>query len=234
MKLGGSASRPAGHTIGVADSAASGLDLETSPQPGNFDPADLELDDWLLDHDFPELAGAAAPPSSTAVPPAWSPGVSPLSAVDSWFVAAPAVARPPAPQPAAGRSVGFGAMFIALGLMALVCGLALLLGATLTGHDMLWSLGLPIAVGGQVVLLLGLALQVELVGQRNRVAADKLQQVDQQLHNLEQAAARLGTTHSSAAQAFYAHMAEGANPQLLLADVKSQLDLLALRMSQRS
>lgn len=234
-KLAGSASQPAGHTVGVADSAASGLDLEKSPVE-SFDPADLELDDWDLDHDFPDVVDAAAPAIETARPAAWNLNPPAMSGVDAWFAAAPALVRqpPPAAAPASvARSPGFGWAFIALGLMALVCGLALLLAATLTGHGMLWSLGLPIAVGGQVVLLLGLALQVERVGQGNRVAADKLQQVDQQLHNLEQAAARLGTTHSSAAQAFYAHMAEGANPQLLLADVKSQLDLLALRMSQR-
>jgi hypothetical protein len=94
-------------------------------------------------------------------------------------------------------------------------------------------MGLPIAVGGQVVLLLGLALQLERIGQGSRKAADKLEHVDEQLHNLHQATTMLGNTHGSASQAFYTHLAEGANPQMLLADVKSQLDMLAMRMAQQ-
>ena len=38
----------------------------------------------------------------------------------------------------------------------------------------------------------------------------------------------LNVTHSSAAQAFYAHMADEASPQTLLADLKGQIDLLAI------
>lgn len=234
-QLSGGGAKPAGHTIGVAETAARGLDLEQTAKPESFDPSALELDEWDLEHDFEHLADLPGPPTESHLANASHSVPPPLSGLDLALFAPPSYAPParaPAEEPAT-RSTGMGWLFVALGLTALVCGLALLLGATLSGHDTLWNLGLPIAVGGQVVLLLGLALQLERIGQNNRLAADKLQQVDAQLHNLEQAAVRLGNTHSSAAQAFYAHMAEGANPQLLLADVKSQLDLLALRMSQR-
>ena len=43
----------------------------------------------------------------------------------------------------------------------------------------------------------------------------------------------LGTSHGSPAGSFYAHMARGASPQLLLADLKSQLDLLAVKLGQK-
>jgi hypothetical protein len=43
----------------------------------------------------------------------------------------------------------------------------------------------------------------------------------------------MSVTHSAPAQSFYAHMAGGASPQLLLADLKGQLDLLAVRMSEQ-
>jgi hypothetical protein len=32
--------------------------------------------------------------------------------------------------------------------------------------------------------------------------------------------------------AFYSHLADGASPQLLLTDLKSQLDLLAMKMAR--
>jgi hypothetical protein len=43
----------------------------------------------------------------------------------------------------------------------------------------------------------------------------------------------LTTTKNASAQSFYAHMAEGASPQLLLADLKGQLDLLAQQMASQ-
>ncbi len=131
------------------------------------------------------------------------------------------------------RPSGFGGFVISLGLTALACGVALVLWSILSDRGSLWNIGLPVAVGGQLVLLLGLALQMDRIGRGSRDAVDKLEKVDEKLHHLQHTTTVLGTTHSSAAQAFYAHLAEGANPRMLLADVKSQLDLLAMRMSQR-
>jgi hypothetical protein len=42
----------------------------------------------------------------------------------------------------------------------------------------------------------------------------------------------MSSTHSTHGQSFYAHMAEGASPHLLLADVKGQLDVIAMRLAQ--
>jgi hypothetical protein len=122
---------------------------------------------------------------------------------------------------------------LALGLMALACGAALLACALLQERDELWSLGVPVAAGGQVGLLLGLALQLERVWQNSRYAARKLEQVDSQLAQLERATSMMHVTHGSAAQAFYAHLAHDAPAEVLLADLKGQLDLLAAEVSRR-
>lgn len=122
---------------------------------------------------------------------------------------------------------------ISLGVMLLACG-GILLGWSIMGHrGELWSLGLPIAVGGQVVLLFGLVLQLDRLWHHNRAATAKLDDVDQQLHELRSTTAMLGTTHSTPGLAFYSHMAGGASPQLLLADLKGQLDLLAIQIGKR-
>ena len=120
-----------------------------------------------------------------------------------------------------------------LGVSAFIAGGALLGSAYVLQRDDLWSLGMPITVAGQVCLLLGLVLQLERLRQGSRYAAEKLSEVDRRLSDLNQATRMLGVTHGSASQAFYAHMAEGASPHLLMADLKGQLDLLAVRMSQR-
>ena len=120
---------------------------------------------------------------------------------------------------------------LSLGLMAFVCGAVLLGWSVAAGRSDLWSLGMPITLGGQFGLLLGLLLQLESLWEGNRNTVDKLDEVDQRLDNLNHTTTLMSTSHSSPAQAFYVHMAGGASPHLLLADLKGQLDLLATQMA---
>ena len=122
---------------------------------------------------------------------------------------------------------------MSLGLMSFVCGAVLVGWSIIDDRPDLWNIGLPAAAAGQVGLLMGLVLQLERVWQNSRYAVRKLDQVDSQLNSLERATNMLGMTHSSASQAFYAHMADQSNPQLLLADLKGQLDLLAMNIAYR-
>jgi hypothetical protein len=121
---------------------------------------------------------------------------------------------------------------LGMGLMAFVCGGALLAWSAASGRQDLWSIGMPVGLGGQIVLLIGLILQLDRLWHDNRYTAEKLHRVDEQLHSLNTATTLLGTGPGSPSGAFYAHMASGAGPQLLLADLKSQLDLLAVRLGQ--
>jgi hypothetical protein len=129
------------------------------------------------------------------------------------------------------RSSSLAWMALAFGLMAFVCGAMLLGWSLVAGRSELWNVGLPIALVGQFALLFGLIWQLDGLWQGNRDAADKLDDVDGRLDDLKKTATLLTTAHSSPAQAFYVHMASGAGPQLLLADLKGQLDLLALQMA---
>ena len=122
---------------------------------------------------------------------------------------------------------------LALGMTAFACGGMLLGWSLVAGRDELWTLGLPIALGGQIGLLVGLVLQLDRLWHDSRHAAAKLDDVDEQLHELRTATTLLGTSHTSPASAFYSHLSYGASPQLLLSDLKSQLDLLALRIAQQ-
>ena len=119
---------------------------------------------------------------------------------------------------------------LSLGTMTLVCGGILLGWSMITGRSELWTIGLPVAIGGQIALLIGLILQLERLWHDSRHAADRLKAVDEQLHDLKTTTTLLGTGHASPGGAFYAHMADGAGPQLLLTDLKGQLDLLALKI----
>jgi hypothetical protein len=118
--------------------------------------------------------------------------------------------------------------------MAFVCGAVLLIWSYVEQRDELWSIGLPFALVGQAGLIIGLVLQLDGLSQNNRRTSETLYELDDQLHELKQAATQLTVAHSSPSQSFYAHFADGAQPHLLLADLKGQLDLLATKLAKQS
>lgn len=118
------------------------------------------------------------------------------------------------------------------GMMAFVCGGTLVGWSLWTGRTELWNVGLPIALLGQLALLGGLVLQLERMWAASRETASKLEHVDDELQDLKSTTSLLSSQEGAGSHAFYAHLAGGANPQLLLADLKSQLDLLAVKLSR--
>ncbi len=121
---------------------------------------------------------------------------------------------------------------LALGTTGFVCGGILLGWSLANGRQELWNIGLPVALVGQIALLVGLVLQLDRLWRDSRDAAAKLDNVDEQLHELQATTTLLGTAQGPAATTFYAHFAGGASPQLLLTDLKSQIDLLAMKIAQ--
>ena len=125
----------------------------------------------------------------------------------------------------------FAWTLLSLGLMTFVCGAVLLGWSFVDGRAELWRMGMPLTLGGQALLLIGLLLQLESIWQSNRETTNTLDEIDEQLHELKHATTLLTTARGGHAQSFYAHMAEGASPQLLLTDLKGQLDVLAVKLA---
>ncbi|MFN0022248.1 MAG: hypothetical protein ACKVP0_28705 [Pirellulaceae bacterium] len=138
-----------------------------------------------------------------------------------------------APQEKQEKSGTLAWTCLSLGVMALACGGVLIAWSLIAGRDDLWSIGLPLAVVGQGGLVIGLLLQLDGLWQSSKKTEETLTQLDGKLHDLAHTTTMLGTTRSTPAQSFYVHMAEGASPHLLLADLKGQLDLLAERMARK-
>ncbi|HUE72650.1 MAG TPA: hypothetical protein VMP01_17320 [Pirellulaceae bacterium] len=122
---------------------------------------------------------------------------------------------------------------LTLGLMAFVCGGVLVGWSFVADRGDLWSLGLPLTLGGQVGLVLGLLLQLDGLSQSTRRTEQTLTDLDGQLGRLREVTALVSATHSAPAHSFYAHLSAGASPQILLADLKGQLDLLAQQMARK-
>jgi hypothetical protein len=121
---------------------------------------------------------------------------------------------------------------LAVGLMASAFGGVLLVWAAATGRNELWTIGMPVGLGGQIVLVIGLILQLDRLWHDNRHTAAKLDHVDERLHDLNQTASRLGTSPATASSSCHPHLPAGANPQMLLAELKTQLDMLAVKLGQ--
>lgn len=120
---------------------------------------------------------------------------------------------------------------LALGTTGFVCGGILLAWSLVAERRELWDVGLPVALVGQIALLVGLVLQIDRLWRDNREAAAKLDDVDEQIHELKTATTLLGVGQGPGSAAFYTHFAGGANAQLLLTDLKGQLDLLAMKIA---
>ena len=122
---------------------------------------------------------------------------------------------------------------LSLGVMTFVCGGVLVAWSFAADRADLRTLGVPLTLAGQAALIIGLVMQLEGLWQSSRQTRETLNELDGQLHELRHATTLLTSSYSAPGQSFYAHMAEGASPQLLLADLKGQMDLLAQRMASQ-
>ena len=185
----------------------------------------MAWNDWSVDF---EIARAEAALESTRY----------IERAPPDHIGMPHQATMPPSRPAAGAPVreprpGIWAWsLLLLGVMGLSGGVVLVGCSFIPGRGNLWNAGLPVLLAGQVVLLLGLILQIERVWHNSRWAGRRLQDVDQQIEELNRSAALWTTTASPSATAFYHHLAHGASPHILLADLKGQMDLLAQRTAQ--
>lgn len=198
------------------------------------------FEDWSIDQSFHDLQArvgahhrattAAAPQPGTAAP-ASTASRQPRRRIDS---AHSIPSRHRRPVRHATPKVSWLARFVTwLGLLGFAGGAVFLIWSVLEQREDFWRYGVPMTVAGLVWLLLGFVMHLERIWQNGRDAVAKLNRVDSQLDVLRRSNAMLSTTQSTAAQAFYTHMADDAHPQILLADLKGQLDLLAMSMSKR-
>lgn len=142
-------------------------------------------------------------------------------------------ATPPKKKLRGPRTPIFSWLATSLGSFTLVCGLVLLGWALFDPRPILSAAGLPLTVLGLTSMLVGIVFQLDGVLQYNRRLHRQMQLVEEELEDLKATTRLASSSHASAGQNFYLHMAEGASPHVLLADVKGQLDLLATQMANQ-
>jgi hypothetical protein len=152
-------------------------------------------------------------------------------------VTTPAVSAPPnstsatalRPRSNAG-SQAFAWLVVFASIVVLATGIGLI-GWSLSSNQMIyWNLAIGLALGGQGGLIFGLVLVVSRLWRNSRYATHRLQEVHARLGELQHTADTLTAMRSGGAPQFYADLARGASPQMLLTNLKGQLDQLSSRL----
>ncbi len=118
---------------------------------------------------------------------------------------------------------------VAAGAMALVGGIAMLACGWLLHRGDLQSIGLPITLLGQVAVLVGMVLQLDLVRRDHRRTDDKLSKFQDQLDDLE------GLAGDLQGLAQHRHgVPLPAAQQRTLAELKQRLEVLSHRLNSPS
>ncbi|NQT39414.1 MAG: hypothetical protein HQ581_18095 [Planctomycetes bacterium] len=125
-----------------------------------------------------------------------------------------------------------GQVFLGLGVMGSVCGGVLLAWSVIAERNELWDAGMPIALVGQAALLLALILHLERFWRDGRHAAEKLDRFEGQLRDL-QTSALPDMGHGFPRGTLHRQPHSEADPQMLLADLKGQLERLSVQLQQR-
>jgi hypothetical protein len=137
----------------------------------------------------------------------------------------------PIPSPAIRRSQGGQAiawLIVTTGLVALCGGLSAIAWSLTAERGDYWNLALGLTLGGQGALIFGLVMIVSRLWRNSRFATSKLQDVHTRLGELQRTAEALATNRGGTG-AFYADLARGAPPQVMLSNLKGQVDQLAAR-----
>jgi hypothetical protein len=113
---------------------------------------------------------------------------------------------------------------VAAGAAALAVGLALLAAGAIVGRSGWMSFGLPMTLLGQVALLLGMMMQLDLVWRGKRETASKLYRFQKRLLDLEALAAELAPESNE-------EPAPPEDEQELMTELKTRLDLLSHRLN---
>ncbi|MBI2825734.1 MAG: hypothetical protein HYX69_13700 [Planctomycetia bacterium] len=114
---------------------------------------------------------------------------------------------------------------VTAGAAALGCGIVLLCAGAIAGRPGWQSFGLPITLLGQVALLFGMMMQLDLVWHGKRETASKLYRFQKRLVDLEALAEEIGDTAAAEPSE------EEPNDREMMAELKTRLDILSHRLN---
>ena len=121
-------------------------------------------------------------------------------------------------------------LIVVAGTLTLASGIGLVAWSLAARQLLYWNLAMGLTLGGQGTLILGLVLVLSRLWRNSRYTSGKLQDVHARLGQLQQTADVLATMRAGGAPTFYTDLMRGASPQVLLANLKGQVDQLSARV----
>lgn len=125
----------------------------------------------------------------------------------------------------------FLGVLLGSGFLGLMTGVAALVWSAAFSQAIVWKWGLTTTVAGEGLLILGLTWMAARLWQKGRQLDQNLHEVDSQLTEMSELAGSLTASQLSSSQHYYQHFSQSANPHLLVANLRGQIDQLAERLA---
>ncbi|MEM8864267.1 MAG: hypothetical protein AAGF31_01830 [Planctomycetota bacterium] len=137
----------------------------------------------------------------------------------------------PAPRAPSKPSQASAWMVALLGALTLGIGLGLLAWSLFGERPDLWNWGLAATLSGQGLLIVGLLQLLATLWSAGRDATNRLITLHYELRRLQRTADSIAGGRNATPSAFYADLTRGSSPQVMLANLKGQVDELTARFS---
>lgn len=132
--------------------------------------------------------------------------------------------------PAARRTSWLLSLLIAVGVIGFSFGLLALGWSAAFNLSIIWQWGMTTTIAAEGLLIVGLTSMAWRLWRNGRSVNRKLQGMDQQLTAIHELTGSLSAGHLSASQHYYHCFNQVANPHMLMANLRGQIDQLAERV----
>lgn len=122
-------------------------------------------------------------------------------------------------------------LLLAGGILGFVGGAAALLWSAAFNRVTVWQWGLTTTIAAEGLLIVGLTWMAARLWHNSRRLNHQLRGVDEQLEEIHELAGSLTARQLSSSQHYYHHFSQVANPHMLVANLRGQIDQLAERMA---
>ena len=133
-------------------------------------------------------------------------------------------------KPRASGEQRFAWFMVTCGVAAFLAGLGIVGCSLAFQRTELWDWGVITTFAGQGLLIFGLVAVLGSLWTHGRQSTRKLHEVHSRLVDIQRTSEMIAGQRGGGAPSFYTELARGASPQILVANLKGQLDQLATRL----
>jgi hypothetical protein len=122
-------------------------------------------------------------------------------------------------------------LLLAVGVAGFLGGATSLVWSAAFNRTYVWQWGLTITLAAEGLLIVGLTWMAARLWRNSRRLNRQLSDVDEQLEEIHELAGSLSAGRMSGSQHYYQHFSQVANPHMLVANLRGQIDQLAERIA---